>query len=97
MWQDLQDSIIRWKEDKDTSLEGSLKHLLEEVEDLSKNPYDPLSIADCFILLIGICDEVGYSMDEVAVAIESKMAVNFSRIWEKDEDGVVRHIQETKV
>lgn len=96
---ELQARITTWRNNKleGVTLESTLHHLAEEVEDLIEDPYNPLSIADVFILLMGVCDEVGYSMEDIAVAIESKCNINEARTWLKDENGIFRHeIEETK-
>lgn len=98
-FQGLQDRIVRWSNDTlgNPPLDGTLKHLAEEVRDLQENPYDPLALADVFILLMGICHKVGFSMDDMAVAVQSKQAINESRIWgEADEEGIIRHCGETR-
>lgn len=100
-WQAIQERVAIWRatelKKKGVTLEGTLEHLQEEVKDLVKNPYDPLALADVFILLMGVCDEVGFTMDEVLVAVESKQAINESRLWgDADDKGVIRHIEETK-
>ena len=98
-FQELQDRIVGWRNTNlpESTLTGTLKHLLEEVKDLQKNPYDPDSLADVFILMMAVCDEVGYTLDDVAIAIEAKQAINESRHWGKaDSEGIIRHIKETK-
>lgn len=98
-FQSLQDRIVSWSNEtlKNPPLEGTVRHLAEEVRDLEKNPYDPLALADVFILLMGICSKVGFSMDDMLVAIESKQLINESRIWgEADAEGIIRHCGETR-
>lgn len=96
-FQELQTSIIQWRDERGGStLEGSLSHLIEEAEDLKENPYDPLALADVGILWMSICERAGFSMDEMAVAIDSKIKVNYSRLWEADDKGIIRHLIETK-
>ncbi len=97
-FQELQTKIVRWRDSKvGSTLEGSLEHLIEEAVDLKANPYDPLSLADVGILWMSICERAGFSMEEMEVAIASKMAINESRIWQTDSKGVLRHLEETKV
>ena len=98
-FQKLQERIVDWSMNtlKDPPLDGTLRHLAEEVDDLRSNPYDPLALADVFILLMGICSKVGFSMDDMAVAVSSKQAINESRLWkEADEEGIIRHCEETR-
>lgn len=99
-WQDLQDIVVEWRDNvlTDATLEGALNHLVREIKDLKKSPYDPLAIADVFILLISICQSVGFSMDEIKEAVAAKMAINESRLWgSADEEGVIKYIKETKL
>lgn len=97
-FQELQDKIVKWRDEKGGStLEGTLEHLVEESKDLKENPYDPLSLADVGILWMSACQRAGFSMEEMAEAISSKMAINESRLWETDEKGIIRHIEESKV
>jgi hypothetical protein len=97
-FQELQTQIVKWRDEKGGStLEGTIKHLVEEAKDLEVNPYDPLSLADVGILWMSLCQRVGFSMEEMAEAISSKMAINESRLWQTDEDGIIRHIEESKL
>lgn len=95
----LQDRITAWKREVlgDPSLDGSLRHLEEEVRDLVSDPYDPYALADVLILFMGICQKVGFSMEDMYSAVEAKQAINESRLWaEADEFGVIRHKGETR-
>jgi NTP pyrophosphatase (non-canonical NTP hydrolase) len=59
------------------------KHLQAEVEELRGAQNDEAvqeELADCFLLLFGIADEVGMNYDDVCKAIEAKMEVNRKRV-----------------
>ena len=72
-----------------------LHHLKGEVDELIENPIDLLEYADCMILLIQSALKVGYNMDVLFYAIQTKHAMNKKRKWgEPDENGVVQHIKE---
>lgn len=99
-FQDLQDTIVRWRDAqiKGSTVVGTVAHLGEEVEDLRENPHDPLALADIGILWMSLCEQVGFSMEEMKSAIEAKMVLNESRDWgEADDKGIIRHLKETKI
>jgi hypothetical protein len=90
--QELQDKIDDWADERGASMVGTLKHLQEEVEHLKGNPYDPLAIADVYILLLRVASRAGFSTEDMYLAAEAKHTINLSREWlEPDSDGVVRH------
>jgi hypothetical protein len=96
----LQNKVVAWRNQKlkGATLEGTLKHLEEEFEHLKSNPYDPLHIADIFILMMSLSEFVDFSMDEVATAISAKIAINENRSWKApDEKGIIRHIEDTEI
>ena len=75
-------------------------HLQEEVEelviDLQKHNTGLEEIADCFLLLIGVCNMKGLSYDDIVTLIDTKMKINFERQWgEVNEKGYVKHIKST--
>jgi hypothetical protein len=96
-FQELQDKVGKWADSKlkgETSLEGMIRHLKEEVDHLLKNPYDPESYADVQILFMNIARVAGFTMDDLYLATEAKHTINLAREWaEPDEQGIVRHIK----
>ena len=76
-----------------------VNHLYEEVEELryelENGNIDQNEIADCFLLLIGICNKAGMSYGDVVACISNKMAINLKRKWgEPNEKGYVKHIED---
>lgn len=93
-------SISKWQNivfTKATPL-SCVNHLEEEVKELKaeleSGNIDHKEIADCFLLLIGVCNKAGLSYDEIVNAIDAKMEVNYKREWGQPNDkGYVKHIQ----
>lgn len=99
--------VTQWQDKtftKATTL-SCANHLLEEVAELlavlssntTKQPtiYGNEEIADCFILLFGICNKLGMSYEHIKYCINKKMDVNRARKWgEVNEKGYVKHIKE---
>lgn len=51
--------------------------------------------ADCFLLLLGSADKMGYSIGDIVQFMKNKLEVNRKRKWgEEDSNGVVKHIKE---
>lgn len=98
--QELQDKIVVWRNNRlaEHSAAGAIEHLIEEAKDLKKNPNDVFALADVGILWMSICEEAGFSMDEMLEAVAAKQAINESREWgSADEEGVIRHIESTRI
>lgn len=94
-FQDLQDEIIAWRDSSLTgvTIDGIIEHLFEELAELREDPHNPLVLADLFILLMSLCEKVGFSMQEMAVAIHSKHLINVNRSWSAPDDfGVIKHV-----
>lgn len=71
---------------------SKIAHLRREVEELAETPGDTEEMADCFILLLGLCEKAGGNL---LAAAKRKMEINRERKWgEPDEDGVCSHISE---
>lgn len=51
-------------------------------------------LADVFITVIGAASVKGWSMDELAVAVDTKMAINEKRNWRKTDDGTYQHTED---
>jgi NTP pyrophosphatase (non-canonical NTP hydrolase) len=72
-------------------------HLEEEVGELvtaienEDNVHE--EIADCFLLLFGVCNKLGLGYEEIVSMIDSKMEVNRKRKWgNPNEKGYVKHV-----
>lgn len=77
------------------------KHLWEEVQELiddlenGKTGYS--EIADCILLIIGVCNKKGLSYADIVALIDDKMTINRNRKWgDVNEQGYVKHIDEGK-
>lgn len=72
-------------------VDGVMKHLREEFDELSEAPSDPDEIADCLMLLFALAFHRG--IDPLA-ALRAKDARNRARKWERAENGDWRHAKE---
>ena len=94
-FQELQDKVGEWADKtfgEKTSIHGTIHHLQEEVKHLAENPYSPQAYADVQILFMSLARKVGFTMDDIYLAVEAKHEINVSRIWESpDEQGIIRH------
>lgn len=96
---ELFDSITTWQNSvftKATPL-SCVNHLQEEVTELKAEieagKHSPDEIADCFLLLIGVCNKSGMKYEDVINAINGKMEVNLKRKWGAVNSlGYVKHI-----
>jgi len=75
-----------------------VNHLQEEVQelkaDIENGKYSLDEIADCYLLLIAVCNKCGLEYEDVVNAIDAKMEVNYTRQWGKPNDkGYVKHIE----
>lgn len=98
-WQELQDRIGEWADVKEGGTErtpdATILHLLEEVEHLKEDPYNPFNLGDCFHLLIEVARLTGNTMDDAYIATRAKFEINKTRVWgERDEKGISRHVKE---
>jgi NTP pyrophosphatase (non-canonical NTP hydrolase) len=81
---------------------SKISHLAEELQELvddlvSDNPNRRLEFADCFFLLFGAASVDGMTYDDICKAIDEKFEINKKRNWgNPDENGVVKHIQESE-
>ena len=107
--QTLISQIVIWQNRTFTEATASSKarHLEEEVLELSQAINDKNFIgwqdrvlpelADCFILLFDICDNVGIGYRDMCEEIKKKHEVNTKRKWgSPDKHGVVKHISDDR-
>ena len=79
---------------------SKMAHLVEEVQELvtalqNNDQSKRIEFADCFILLFGAAASDGMSYDDICLAIDEKMSINYKRSWGKiEENGVVHHTKE---
>jgi NTP pyrophosphatase (non-canonical NTP hydrolase) len=96
-------SIAKWQDEiftKATAL-SCANHLAEEVEELKwalDSDDNDMSvteeIADCFLLLIGVCNKFGLKYDDIVKIINDKMQINYTRKWgDINNNGYMKHIE----
>jgi len=99
-WTDIrvvQAEITRWAQERfphRTDFHALHKLVLSEIPELVTHKKEHgtedigLELADCFILLLDLGSLWGV---DIASAIQNKMAVNYLREWDKDENGIMQH------
>lgn len=96
MNQKVQDDIVQWANlvfPNRTVQSGFLK-LYEEMGEVLANPYNKEEWADVFILILDIMATYDIDMDGIGKAIEEKMIINLKRKWDKNDIGVMKHIED---
>lgn len=63
----------------------------KEAAEFAENPSLD-EAADVFISLLGSCRTHGWSQEDLAAAVHSKMAVNRQRKWIQLDDGTYQHV-----
>ena len=89
--------VHRWQKDQfpERTPHSVATHLAKEAGELAKEPTNITEAADVLMLFTGLMRENGWSLGDVAVAIEHKLMVNKQRAWgQPDADGVVEHLEE---
>jgi NTP pyrophosphatase (non-canonical NTP hydrolase) len=93
------ESVTKWQNDVFTksTVSSCINHLQEEVQELKddweKGTLSHHEIADCFLLLFGVCNKAGMKYEDIVKTIDDKMEINQSRQWgEVNEKGYVKHI-----
>lgn len=95
----VQVEITRWAEQQfpgRTDFAALAKLVLHEIPEMLVHKKERgldqigLELADCFILLL---DLASMWQVDVAAAIREKMQVNYNRTWNRDENGIMQHIQ----
>lgn len=51
-------------------------------------------LADVYITVIGSLVQHGWSVEQLAVAVDSKMTINEARTWRQTADGTYQHIND---
>jgi hypothetical protein len=86
--------IVSWADEvfPERTPEGTINKLIEELKELSDNPLDAWEMADVFILLLDLCDMLGFDLAKITA---HKMNVNRNRRWHI-ENGVFKHVKENE-
>ena len=97
--QELQDLVVEWSDKtlgSDVSIHSTLAHLVEEAEDLVKDPYNIMGYSDILLLLLNALKKSTYNTDDLLIATDAKLLVNSKRDWLIDADGIARHTEENE-
>jgi hypothetical protein len=72
---------------------GIIEHLKKEIEELGKDPLDPLEWIDIIFLGMDGLRRLGYTPREIVEFMDAKFTVNKSRKWSsnKDENIAITH------
>jgi NTP pyrophosphatase (non-canonical NTP hydrolase) len=90
----LVEEIFQWQQATflDSTVEGRIKHFMEEVEEYTDNPNNGEEAADVFMLFVAIFKN--HNID-LCSEVESKLQVNKARTWVKVPGGYSKHVRET--
>ena len=99
VWDSVQKTLVEW-----TSLFSTLSKtqpelkLAEEVAEFLEAEHDTdaklLEAADVFIVVATQLTYEGYTMEDLAHAVQEKLLINLARTWAKNPDGTVSHVKE---
>ena len=74
-----------------------IKHIRKEIDEVEACPTDVLEWADIIILAIDGARRIGYTGEEIAIALELKFSINKDRDWpnptEAPTDEPIEHIK----
>lgn len=96
---ELQREIVAWqnKTFPKGTVSGQCKHLIREAAELQDNPMCGEEMADCLILLLGIAQRGGVSIEILVDLAWEKFERCKSREWGgPDAEGVYHHIENPK-
>lgn len=79
-------------------LKGVLKHIHKELDEVFREPKDPIEWADLIVLAIDGATRQGIDPADLIEAYHAKMQLNYAREWpdwrESSEDEPIEHIKE---
>lgn len=70
--------------------------VFEEAREYADDNENIEELADVFITVMGALVQQGWTIDDLAVAIDSKMSINEKRTWRQMPDGTNQHIEEIR-
>jgi predicted house-cleaning noncanonical NTP pyrophosphatase (MazG superfamily) len=87
--------IVQWCDGvfPDRTVELVAEKLAEEMQELKDQPFDAWEMADVLIILLDLCDMLGF---DPAKLIKHKMSVNKKRSWLINEQGLLKHDSTTR-
>jgi len=99
VWDSVQKTLVEW-----TSLFSTLSKtqpelkLAEEVAEFLEAEHDTdaklKEAADVLIVVATQLTYEGYTMEDLAHAVQEKLLINLARTWAKNPDGTVSHVKE---
>lgn len=86
---ELRDLITNWCDQvhPDRTADQMIEKLKEEFAEFAARPLDAWEVADIMIILIDLCDDLGF---DIAKIITRKMDINKKRTWHID-NGILHH------
>lgn len=94
---ELQITIGKWSDSqfgKRDHINGILKHLIEEIIEISEDPKDITEFGDAYMLFSDAARISGFTMSQVYDATLEKLEINKNREWALDEEsGLMKHVK----
>lgn len=98
-WTEFQNEFSEWAFEtfKGQKIDGKLKHMKKEIDEIIENPDDIIEWADVMLLFLNASKQQGLDMDQILDACKEKFEIIKKREWqEPDEDGTIQHKQQIK-
>lgn len=71
---------------------STVEHLKREIDELAASPTDTLEVADVFILLARLADNLSVDLKQ---AVAAKLTINRQRVWAApDSLGITEHVRD---
>jgi NTP pyrophosphatase (non-canonical NTP hydrolase) len=102
--EDLFERIIQFQNETfpEATVDSCLNHLKEEILELEECIVEcwstgsskyKLEIADCLMLIYGICNKYRIDYEGVVSLLEEKLQINLSRDWKMSDKGYTKHVE----
>lgn len=76
------------------SLHAQHIKVFEEAREYADDPENIEELADVFITVVGALVQQGWSVNDLALAVETKMSINEKRTWRQKADGTNQHLDD---
>jgi hypothetical protein len=74
----------------DRTKDQMITKLMEEFQELRERPLDAWEMADIFIIMLDLCNHLGF---DIAKVVHHKMDINRQREWSINDDGILKHVK----